>query len=144
MANGRANGSTFLRDAALLVGIIIGILTFTFTIILPLYQRDSPISSQVQSNSSDLERAERELREARVTTRELGEYVVSKAIKKQKICAVDNGKACSALFDRLAANISVAQRKRLACDVLAALNPAAVAQLRAASGCPPPLRAPKK
>lgn len=46
-----ANGNGFLKQAALLTGIVIGVLTLAVTILVPLYASNSPVRSQVQANA---------------------------------------------------------------------------------------------
>ncbi len=61
---------------------------------------------------------------------------LNKYIKSQKICSDSNQKACVDLFQRLSDNITEAQRKELACAVLAELDQQAVKQLENGSNCP--------
>lgn len=59
-------------------------------------------------------------------------------IKREKICSESNQGACVALFDRLAANITPAQRLELACLASGVFaDVPAVRQLRADHDCPP-------
>lgn len=48
--------ATFLKSAALLTGIVVGIVGLVLTVFLPLYASDSPVDSQVQANASETER----------------------------------------------------------------------------------------
>jgi hypothetical protein len=68
---------------------------------------------------------------------------IQQLLVTEKVCSLSNqGDACRALFDRLAVNLSEAQRFRLACDVLAPLDiPDAVRWAREAE-CPPPIASP--
>jgi hypothetical protein len=68
---------------------------------------------------------------------------VRRLLVSEKVCSLSNqGEACRALFNRLAVNLSEAQRFRLACDVLAPLDiPDAVRWAREAD-CPPPIASP--
>jgi hypothetical protein len=68
---------------------------------------------------------------------------IQQLLVTEKVCSLSNqGDACRALFDRLAVNLSEAQRFRLACDVLAPLDiPDAVRWAREAE-CPPPIPSP--
>jgi hypothetical protein len=58
----------------------------------------------------------------------------------EKVCSLSHqGQPCRDLFDRLARNLSKAQRFRLACDVLAALHIPEADKMRRAARCPPPI-----
>lgn len=103
--------SGFLNQIALLVAIIVGV----FTVILPLYSPDPPVSSQVQSNSEDIENRVDEI-----------ERQIDQRVFVDKICTESNPYACSALFDRLEKNVTRRQRRILACGVLRFYDPATV------------------
>jgi hypothetical protein len=64
----------------------------------------------------------------------LGASIVVNELKKEKVCSETNqGEACRDLFDRLANNITDAQRLRLACVVL---NAQGKAETMAELNCP--------
>jgi len=69
--------------------------------------------------------------------------LVLSTLGSEKVCSQSNqGSACRALFDRLARNLSPAQRKRLGCDVIAVLDGPGIREIRKASRCPKPIRSP--
>jgi hypothetical protein len=74
-------------------------------------------------------------------TREIQQ--IQRVLRSEKVCSLSHqGSACRALFDRLAMNLSEAQRFRLACDVLAPLHiPDAVRWAKEAD-CPTPIPSP--
>jgi len=69
--------------------------------------------------------------------------LVATALVREKVCSLSNqGDACRSLFDRLARNLSPAQRKRLGCDVIAVLKGPGIHEIRKASRCPKPIKGP--
>jgi Tfp pilus assembly protein PilN len=65
------NGNSFLKDAALLTGLVTGVLSVVFVVILPLYAPSSPISSQVQANEQAVTDNERDAIRRQAATIEL-------------------------------------------------------------------------
>lgn len=128
------NGNAaFLKNAALLAGIVVGIVT----VLLPLYTRDSPVPNQVQENSDNATVAKDKADSALVTANSALNLAIEASLTKEKVCSLSHqGGPCKALFNRLARSINDVQRKRLACTVLSALDPAQTAALRKASRCP--------
>lgn len=62
---------------------------------------------------------------------------INDVLVNQKVCTDSHPEACPALFDRLANTLTAGQRRRLACDVLAAMKQEPIIwKLRKDSECP--------